>query len=154
MTAEIQAFLIEWEREFAATSRLMGSLPPTALSWRPHPKSRTAGELVWHLVQSERLAANSYLAGKNLGEEVPAAPPTLQAMIQTYAPQHQDLSERVRKAPDEAWTRPQTGEAFLRPRLLHHAIHHRGQLSVYLRLLDAKVPPVYGPTADHPQPAA
>ena len=154
MTAEIQAFLTEWEREFAATTRLMGNLPPTALSWRPHPKSRTAGELVWHLVQNERLGANAYLAGKDLGEEDPAAPATLQAMIQAYALQHQDLAERVRKAPLGCWTHPQTGAAFLQARLLKHAIHHRGQLSVYLRLLDAKVPAVYGPTADHPQPRA
>lgn len=155
----VKDFLTEWEREFACTTRVMGSLPPTALNWRPHPKSMTAGELVWHLVSTERMAVSSYLAGRILREPGPETPVTLQAMIQAYALQHQDLAGRVRKAPDEAWTRTfpfldgqaLPGGDFLRALLIHHAIHHRGQLSVYLRLLDAKVPPVYGPTADHPQ---
>ena len=159
---EIQAFLTEWEREFASTARVIGNLPPTSLGWRPHPKSRTAGDLVWHLVSSERIAAGSYLAGRMLDEPAPAQPPaTLQGMIQAYALQHQDLTGRVRKAPAEAWTRTfpfldaseVTGAWVLHTMILHHALHHRGQLTVYLRLLDAKVPAVYGPTADDTKPA-
>ena len=156
MSNDLKTFLTEWEREFASTARVMGNLPPTALSWRPHPKSRTAGELAWHLVTTERMAVASYLAGRMQHEPGPECPSTLQGVIQAFALQHQDLAERVRKAPAEAASRTfpfldgqaVSGEWLLRTLLLHHAIHHRGQLTVYLRLLDAKVPAVYGPTAD------
>ena len=156
MSDPVQAFLTEWEREFAATARVMGSLPPTALGWRPHPKSMAAGELAWHLVSAERAAVGFYLAGRMLREAGPETPASLQGMIQAYALQHQDLSDKVRKAPAEAWTRTfpfsdgqtVTGAWVLERMILRHAVHHRGQLTVYLRLLGAKVPAVYGPTAD------
>ena len=154
MTPDFEHFLMLWEREFATTARVLGNLPPTALGFRPHPKSMSAGELAWHLVQSERLFVDAYLAGKAEPPAKQDCPPTLQGLLQAYALGHQSLADRVRKDP-EGWARPvdfhgQTvpGSMLLRGIMLAHAIHHRGQFTVYLRLQDAKVPSVYGPSAD------
>ncbi len=154
MNPDFEGFLMQWEREFATTARVLGNLPPTALGFRPHPKSMTAGELAWHLAQSERYFVGAYLAGTAAAPGKPEAPPTLQGILQAYALGHQSLADQVRKTP-EGWDRPvafhgQTvpGSMLLRSIMLAHAVHHRGQFTVYLRLLDAKVPSVYGPSAD------
>lgn len=154
MNPDFESFMTQWEREFATTARVLGNLPPTALGFRPHARSMTAGELAWHLAQSERFFVGAYLAGKAAPGEKLDCPPTLQGILQTYALGHQGVADQVRKVP-EGWDRPvafhgQTvpGSMLLRGILLAHTIHHRGQFTVYLRLLDAKVPAVYGPSAD------
>ena len=155
MTDERKAFFTQWEWEYATTSRVLGNLPPTSLGFRPHPKSMNAGELAWHLVGSERWFATGFLEGRMPEGKWPEAPSSLREMVQAYALQHQELADRVRTAPEEAWERPvpffgqEIPSAFLlRGPLLNHMIHHRGQFTVYLRLLNAKVPAVYGPSAD------
>lgn len=156
MTPDFEAFLMQWEREFATTARVLGNLPPTALAFRPHPKSMSAGELAWHFAESEQVFVGIYLTGKYAPPPKAEPPPTLQGILQHYAVHHQGLADQVRKDP-AGWTRPVAffgqeipGSMLLRGILLSHMIHHRGQLSVYLRLLDAKVPSIYGPTADEP----
>mgnify|MGYP001558630461 CR=1 FL=1 len=154
MNLDFEGFMMQWEREFATTARVLGNLPPTALGFRPHPKSMTAGELAWHLARSERFFVGAYLAGKAATGEKQDAPPTLQGILQAFALGHQSLADQVRKAP-EGWDRPVPfhgqelpGAVLLRNIMLPHTVHHRGQFTVYLRLLDAKVPAVYGPSAD------
>ena len=156
MTPEIQSFLIDWDREFATSARVIGNLPPTALEYRPHPKSMSAGELAWHLGAAERMATGWYLSGKPPAGKGPEGPKVLQDLLQAITLQHQGLVAQVREAPDAHWARPLpfhngqtlTGGQLLKLLVLRHNIHHRGQLSVYLRLLGARVPAIYGPSAD------
>lgn len=156
MTDRALAFLMDWEQEHATTARVLGALPPTSLDWRPHAKSMTAGELAWHLVGSELWFARGFLDGRMPQEPWPKRPDSLHALLQASAMQHQSLVDRVRQAPPESWTREIdfvgrrkfTGTTLLKVMMMRHAIHHRGQLSVYLRLLDTKGPSIYGPSAD------
>ena len=154
MTPEFNAFLMDWEREFATTARVIGNLPPTALGFKPHPKSKAAGELAWHIAEGERFFVRLALDGKPPAGKGPEAPATLQGMLQAYAVGHQGLADQVRQAPPETWTRAVAffGQELTGAKLLAvmmaHTVHHRGQFTVYLRLLDAKVPAVYGPSAD------
>ena len=151
MSADLKSFLTGWEREFAVTSRVLANFPPTSLGFRPHPKSQTAGELAWHQAKAENHFVSAYLKQALPHPEIPAS---LQGMLQAYAVQHQGLCGAVRQVGETAWTRtvPLFGQdltgAQVLELMLRHAIHHRGQFSVYLRLVDAKVPAIYGPSAD------
>ena len=148
-------FLMAWEFECAATARVIGNLPPARLDFQPHPKSMDAGTLAWHLVTSEQWFIDCFLAGRKVPSEAAQRPPSLQEILQAYAAQHQTQSQQVRQAHEDTWTRTLDwfgqglpAAMLLEGVMLRHAAHHRGQLTVYLRLLGAKVPSVYGPSAD------
>ncbi|HYE94938.1 MAG TPA: DinB family protein [Rubricoccaceae bacterium] len=153
--------------EFATTRRVIERVPPDRLDWRPHPKSWPLGALATHLA-----TLPLWLRGMVEGDDFDLAtlPPGGQAI-----PSHDEILQRfdqevgaLRTAfdamDDEALLRPWTlrrGEhtiltvpkgAILRQLGVSHIVHHRGQLSVYLRLLDVPVPNIYGPTADEPAP--
>lgn len=145
------------------TRRLLERIPPDRLDWRPHPKSFTAGGLAGHLVDCVRWV--EAIVAHDTFDIDPATYQTCQASslpaLLVAFDEHVSRAARVLEeaAPSIAaatWRltvrgtprveRPK-GDA-LRDFTLHHIIHHRGQLSVYLRLMDVPVPGVYGPTAD------
>lgn len=125
------------------------------LDWRPHPRSASAGEIMKH----ELLSGRRFF-GEFLGETEPAASDVLPAKASVEA----NIARLVELAtPRLAWIAAQTERAWLEPvkffdvereriwvfwRRVLHTAHHRTQLTVYLRLLDRPVPPIYGPTAD------
>jgi uncharacterized damage-inducible protein DinB len=162
----VQTLLPEFDQEMANTRRLLQILPGADQAWRPHPKSYTLGELGAHIALLP-LWGNFVLRQPELDLGLPANASIARASF-TSVPELLDQFDRhVREAraallstEDAAmgvtWTLKNRGTpVFSAPRagvlrsfVLNHMIHHRGQLSVYLRLRDVPLPSVYGPTAD------
>lgn len=155
------SMIAELEQEAVATRRVLQSLPEDQFSWRPHPKSFSLGELGLHVAQIPGAIVG--MATQNLD-----TPPTFKQAAATSTAElldTLDASLATAKASlggwDDAamaaeWSMSADGKpimamprmALLRMVMLNHWYHHRGQLLVYLRLLDRPVPSVYGPTAD------
>ena len=155
-----QAFLIELEDEATRTQRVLERIPEDKLSWRPHPKSFSLGQLGMHIAAQGRLAQ---IAVDEI-HEIDIKPPVeaknrteiLEAFAEGLAEAKTVLSKMDDAALNATWTGQVQGKtiltlpraAFLRMVMLNHIYHHRGQLSVYLRLLNVAVPSIYGPSAD------
>jgi len=161
-----QNLLPEFTQEMAGLRRVIERIPDGHLDYRPHPKSFSLGDLANHLVTVPGWAATT-LTSTELDYSDPVAVAKRPAPSQDVAGLLRILDGEVERAvkafestPDEAyaggWTLKNEGQAlFTMPRLavlrtfvLNHAIHHRAQLSVYLRLLEVPVPALYGPSAD------
>ncbi len=156
------ALLADYDHEMGTTRKLLERLPDDRLSWKPHEKSMSLGELATHLSQIP------HWAGTILNEpffDLAGAPPNPQEKTSRaeILASFDETRTRTRAAMDKtdaeylsSWTLKRGGqEMFSVPRVsafrsfvLHHLIHHRGQLSVYLRLNDVPVPSIYGPSAD------
>jgi len=158
----IDGLLAELEQEAATTSRVLERIPQAHLSWRPHPKSMSLGQLALHVATVPGNVAE--LAAK---DTIPNPPNFTQPEAATAAELVPSLAASVSKAKqvlggfDDArmgatWRLQRDGKeilamprvALVRTIMLNHWYHHRGQLLVYLRLLNQSVPSVYGPTAD------
>ena len=156
------ALLGELEQEAQTTRRVLERIPQEHLSWKPHPKSMSLGKLALHVAQ-----VPGNVAELAMFDTVPEPPSFVQAEAATTAELVPALTASVAKARqhlggvDDAamgatWRLMNDGReilampraAFLRAVMLNHWYHHRGQLLVYLRLLDLPVPSVYGPSAD------
>lgn len=161
----IEALNAEFAREAEATRRLLERLPADQLDWRPHAKSFTARALSSHIVDCVAWA-DAIFGGDEL-EFDPATYRPFEAastadLLATFDAKVADCRHLLARAGEadlqQSWRLTVLGRVFLeKPRSavfrdisLSHMIHHRGQLSVYLRLLDVPVPGVYGPTADEP----
>ena len=161
MARMIDPLLAELEQEAETTKRVLERIPNDKLGWKPHTKSMSLGQLALHVATipgslTEILANDVFEfpehtqpAASSAAELVPA----LEESIKT--------AKRVAGGFDDkkamgTWKMMKDGKeimaapriALLRPFMLSHWIHHRGQLSVYLRLLDVPVPAIYGPSAD------
>ena len=158
----IDTLLTELEQEAQATARVLERVPQAHLSWRPHPKSMSLGQLALHVATIPGNVAQ--LAAQDSLQEPPAF---VQAEASSAADLVPTLKASVAKArevlggfDDEAmgatWRLMAGGKEILSmPRaavariiMLNHWYHHRGQLLVYLRMHDVPLPSVYGPTAD------
>ena len=158
----IDGLLAELEQEAATTSRVLERIPQAHLSWRPHPKSMSLGQLALHVATVPGNVAE--LAAK---DTIPNPPNFTQPEAATAAELVPSLAASVSKAKqvlggfDDArmgatWRLQRDGKdilampraAVVRSIMLNHWYHHRGQLLVYLRLLNQSVPSVYGQTAD------
>jgi uncharacterized damage-inducible protein DinB len=144
--------------EFPRFLSVFEATPADRLEYRPHPQSRSAYELIGHLIGHEQDLLE--LAGTgciNHRMQVPFA--TLDEGLAMYRQAHEALTEALREMDDAAWESqgrflldgkvlyefPRRDLAWL---LLFDGLHHRGQLSTYLRPMGGKVPPIYGPSAD------
>ena len=157
----IDAMLQEIEMEAQTTRRLLALVRDEHLPWRPHPRARTLGQLALHIAQLSggvaALALQQEAQAPNFSDPDPVSAAEL---IPTFDAGIAKTKELLGGLDDEAATetwRLKAGDreilaiprvAFLRSVLLNHAYHHRGQLSVYLRALGEKIPPIYGPSAD------
>ncbi|MGH9590576.1 MAG: DinB family protein [Terracidiphilus sp.] len=161
--------LAEFEEQAPLTRKFLERLPEDKLTWKPHPKSMTAGQLAYHLAFVPGSVAQA--AATN-----PAPAPDFNALTTQPASRQQVLDKfeesiaTVRKllpqfndsAMAERWGMVAGGrEVFATPRgkflrdiLLSHWYQHRGQFSVYLRLLNVPVPSTWGPSADEPLPGS
>ena len=159
-------YLPEFDQEMATTRRVLERVPEDKLDWKPHAKSMSLGQLASHVAQLPDWVSNIFTADE-FDFRPPDAPPFKGADCKTNR-ELLDLFDRslaiARKAIggareeslETAWTLkagPHT--IFSSPRWnvyrgfgMNHMVHHRAQLSVYLRLLDVPVPSIYGPTAD------
>lgn len=159
------ALLPEFDHEMATTRRLLARLPESEFGWKPHDKSMTLGQLSAHLANIPRwcsavLDATAFDLA-DFGEDArPKAAASREALLGEFdarvAAARACLVTRSDSELLVPWTLKQGGhELFTMPRIsairsfvMNHSIHHRGQLSVYMRLKDVPVPPMYGPTAD------
>ena len=158
----IDVLLAELEQEAKATERVLARVPEAHLSWRPHPKSFSLGQLALHIATNPgnvaQLVAMDLVTSPPTGVQAEAASaaelvPTMKASIATA---HELLRGFDDAAMMATWRMMAGGKeimampraALARMIMLNHWYHHRGQLLVYLRMHDVPLPSVYGPTAD------
>jgi uncharacterized damage-inducible protein DinB len=158
----IDGLLMELEQESLATRRVLERVPQAHLSWKPHQKSMSLGQLALHVATVPGNVAE--LASMDMIPEPPAfvqreaatAAELVPALTASVAKARRLLGGFNDAAMGATWRLMSGGHelmamprvAVVRAIMLNHWYHHRGQLLVYLRLLDVPVPSVYGPTAD------
>lgn len=140
--------------EFATTMRVLRAFPEGQLELRPTPKSRSARELIATLITEEHVC-RAALRGETPYSGIPGSWPTsLEGLLSAYERVHAESQQLLARAGDPELDAPLDLNGLKVSALevlwieLLDQIHHRGQFSVYLRLVDARVPSIYGPTAD------
>lgn len=153
-------FIKRWQAEYPAFVRVMKALPEAKLDYRPHPRSRSAAEVVWLLALEEAAGSELINTGQIDWKEPPPPPPQgLNAMIAAFEKAHTALETRLAQVDDGRWDAKVkflvNGQMVMEDTMgeffwftLLDAVHHRGQLSVYIRPMGGKVPSIYGPSAD------
>jgi uncharacterized damage-inducible protein DinB len=147
-----------WAKEAPTTRKVLERIPEGS-DYRPDPKSRTAREIAWLIVREEIALVEGLERGEIKWVELPA--PASMAQVRATAAEGGDLVERMKKLPASAWSAavPFTfeGNVIMTETGLESAwtflldiIHHRGQISTYLRAMGSTVPQIYGPSADEP----
>ena len=159
-----QSMLAEFEQESKITRKFLERVPQDKLTWRPHEKSHTIGELAFHI---SIVPGNIARAAQQDQSPLPPAselfkqPATVQEILAAHD-KGVDTVRQILPTLDDArlttttWTGTVNGKPvatlpkalLLRLIMMNHWIQHRGQLGVYLRLLGAKVPASYGPSGD------
>ena len=159
------ALLPEFDHEMATTRRLLERVPEAEFAWKPHDKSMALGQLAGHVANlpqwcSLMLDATVFDLDSMPSDPRPKLPESRAALVAEFDAKVGRAREQLARTTDPdlmtPWTLKKGGhEIFTLPRVsairsfvMNHLIHHRGQLSVYLRLRDVPVPPIYGPTAD------
>ena len=163
-----EALLPEFDQEMAITRTLLERVPADRADWKPHPKSTALAALAQHLATIPSLGLRAITLTEvdmNPPGSPPRTPPqfeSLEALLATFDANVAQTRAAIAAASDEelgvTWTLKNAGRtifampraAVLRTMLMSHIIHHRGQLSVYLRLNDVPLPSIYGPSADTP----
>jgi uncharacterized damage-inducible protein DinB len=155
--------LPEFDREIAVTRRMLAAVPIANGEWKPHAKSRTLGQLASHLANIPLMGFNILTlpmldigAGYARQTDCTMTGELLARLDENTAKTRGALVGRLDAELMTPWTLKKDGrEMFALPKavawrnlMVSHLIHHRGQLTVYLRLNDVPVPPSYGPTAD------
>lgn len=164
-----ESLLPEFDSEMESTRKMLAAVPDGKWDWKPHPKSMSLGGLAGHIadmagwavetIEKDSLAFSS-------GDFKPYIPESTESLLSLFDEKRQQARGAITKASDadmaHVWSMTWDGHkviempriAVLRGMVMNHMIHHRGQLSVYLRLLDQKVPGSYGPSADEMPEAA
>lgn len=152
-TESAYAFLLDtYVTEILKITGIWSAFPEAAMDFRPVPKSRTVLEQMEHQVQSEGRWMTQML-GLDTGDPNPAER-SQRGFIEKYRTDAGRRQVLLREKPETWWRETANffdvvrSHAWIFTRRLNHSTHHRGQLVVYLRLLEIPVPSVYGPTAD------
>jgi uncharacterized damage-inducible protein DinB len=158
----IESLLAEFEQEAPKTRKVLERIPTDRFDWKPHEKSFTLGQLASHLVEMIGWGA---LTLEDDGYDIlpdfkPWQATTAAELIEKFDSNLAQFKKAMAGYPDarlmQPWTLTGGGQVFfelpriavLRSMIFNHLIHHRGQLTVYLRLNDLPVPAIYGPSAD------
>lgn len=143
-----------WTSESQTTRTVLARIPEGS-AYKPDPKSRTAQEIAWQIVCEEKMLIDALETG--VAEWAPPPQPeTMAEMLAVYDAQNARMPERWAALPDQRWTGAMAWFGTSRPAaplawsFLFDIIHHRGQITTYLRPMGSTVPQVYGPTADEP----
>jgi len=159
----VEALLPEWDREMGLTRQLLVRVPDGQFHWQPHATSLSLGRLAAHLVDIPRWAVNSIDQNsfEPTADGAATAELDTQASILALFDANAAAGRSVLVGKTDAellapWTRLAGGhEVFTMPKstvlrnfVINHTVHHRGQLSVYLRMLGVPIPSMYGPSAD------
>jgi uncharacterized damage-inducible protein DinB len=153
-------FLKFWEKEAPATRKVLERIPQDRSDYRADPKARNAREIAWTIVREEIQLAEGLEKGKIEWVDEPT-PATVKEILDTYDRHHDKLTSTMRGIDAARWEKQipflfqgqevmsatgyETSWGFL-----FDLIHHRGQLSTYLRPMGSTVPQIYGPSADEP----
>ncbi|MGV3711325.1 MAG: DinB family protein [Gemmatimonas sp.] len=159
---KVQELLAELDQEAKATERVLARVPQEHLSWRPHPKSYSLGQLAQHVATIPGRIA--YLAsvdafnvtpggGQEEATDASSLVPTLRENLATARDliggfDDAKMNETWKMTSGDHVIMSMPRKALIRTVMLNHWYHHRGQLLVYLRHHDVPLPSVYGPTAD------
>ena len=158
------AFIAEMKHESSMTKKMLEKVPLDKADWKPHEKSMTLGRLATHVAENLHWVSDiihiddfDFMSNYNFKPRTAASSEELLEIFQTTLDKaEKDLSTMSDDDFNKSWT-VRRGEQVMfsipkkvaiRGWALSHMIHHRGQLSVYLRLLDVPVPGMYGPSAD------
>lgn len=161
----IDPVLAELAHEAATTRRLLERLPQAHLTWKPHEKSMTLGRLAGHIAEipvriSGILEPDEYDFAAGGGDSHTAS--SVADLLAFFDQSVSRATERLKTQTNDrllaTWRLKKKGKLLvemprmgaIRALLMNHLIHHRGQLSVYLRLQNVPLPSIYGPTADEP----
>ena len=161
MAEQIRDGLVKaYEHESQTTLKVIKAVPNDKLAFTPHAKSMSMNELVWHTVVAEQMFLGGILKGafgkETLPTDLPKDPPkTITEIASVYEKLTAARISELKSASGEMLGKELNFHDFMKMPAIHflqicmnHTIHHRGQLTVYLRLVDAPVPSVYGPSAD------
>ena len=158
----IDALLPEYDREMATTRRVLERVPEDRFAWKPHDKSMSLGVLATHVAQLPTWGAST-MNQSEVDLKGPFVPPqlltradVLKAFDDNVAATRAALLGKTDAEMMAPWSLKRDGQvlftmpkaAVMRSFVMNHVIHHRAQLSVYLRLNDVPVPSIYGPSAD------
>ena len=155
-----EIFLREFDGEMETTRRVLERVPSERLEWSPHPKSMTMKALAGHVAElanwGVRLDGSSFEVGTRKKPEFDSVGQLVAQFDENVAASRtaiarksdEDLRERFTVTRGGTTDFQMSKASLLRRVFLNHLIHHRGQLSVYLRLNDVPLPPIYGPSAD------
>jgi uncharacterized damage-inducible protein DinB len=143
-----------WTKESKTTRNVLSRIPEKS-EYRPDAKSRTAQEIAWQIVCEEKMIIEALESGKAEWAP-PPMPKTMKEVLDAYEQQSGDVARRWTALPAERWNgtleffgshRPASPMAWS---FLFDIVHHRGQITTYLRPMGSTVPQVYGPSADEP----
>lgn len=160
---EIRELLLpEYDEEISSTRKILECVPDDKLGWKPHDKSMLLGRLAGHIAELPNWATRAITT--DTFEFTPGRAPYIGSsradLLEKLNLTAAEGRAAIAGASDEEFSKPWTFKfagktvftlpkfAVLRRMALSHLVHHRGQLSVYLRLLDVPIPGMYGPSAD------
>ena len=153
----------ELQMEADATKKLLDAVPADKLTWKPHQKSMTLGQLAYHVASipgdisgflemagldasTVDFKATQPASASEIQEKFASSVETARQKLEALTDDRAAETWRLTMGEEEIWSLPKS--ALARALMFNHLYHHRGQLTVYLRLLDIPVPVVYGRTAD------
>jgi uncharacterized damage-inducible protein DinB len=145
-----------WTEETKTTRNVLARIPEGS-DYRPDPRSRTAQEIAWQIVCEERMIIEALEAGRAEWAP-PPMPASMREVLQAYQQLSATLPARWNALPRERWEgnldffgseRPASAMAWS---FLFDIVHHRGQITTYLRPMGSTVPQIYGPSGDEPGP--
>ena len=143
-----------WTDESETTRKVLSRIPEGS-DYRPDPKSRTAHEIAWQIVCEEKMIIDGLETGK-LEWSPPPMPTTMKEVVDLYDAQRADMGKRWSALPADRWEGSLEFFGKQRPAapmawgFLFDIVHHRGQITTYLRPMGSRVPQIYGPSGDEP----
>jgi uncharacterized damage-inducible protein DinB len=147
-------FTTFWNNESATTRNVIARIPEGS-DYRPDPKSRTAREIAWQIYCEEKMLIEALERGKAAWAP-PEMPPTMKDVLAAYETQRAGMAARWAALSDAQWNGPLDFFGTERPApglawsFLFDIVHHRGQITTYLRPMGSTVPQIYGPSGDEP----
>jgi uncharacterized damage-inducible protein DinB len=159
------ALVADLESEAKNTRKMLEIVPEGRFGWKPHEKSMTLGQLAAHLAENPSWIGamlEDEMDFAAMGDYKPFAPKTRKELLEGFEKNLRAGLDAIRGRDDafleRTWTMRNGDKVLMvapkheavRSTAIHHWIHHRGQLSVYLRLAGVPLPQIYGPTADNP----
>jgi uncharacterized damage-inducible protein DinB len=160
--AIVDALLPEFDHEMSTTRKLLERVPEDRFDWKPHAKSFPLGQLAQHVANLPNWGLMTVNQSElDIGGDFDLAPVTTRAALLSMFDANASAARAALAGKSDAemmapWTLKRSGQTiFSMPRtsvwrsfVMSHLVHHRGQLSVYLRMNDVPVPSIYGPSAD------